>query len=105
MYEILRVLFYVSSYTVKASEDAAPPKKDMMSHPPLLSLARKFKMTHTLILSFYNIPILILKTYSDLWDNSHQNDVQIVEMQQKLTEQEPKFDYILWEWRQSICTF
>ncbi len=39
----------------KGSEDAAPPKKYMMSHPPLLSLARKFKMTHTLILSLFEL--------------------------------------------------
>ncbi len=38
-----RVLLDVQS----SSENAAPPqKKDTMSHPPLLSLARKFNDAH-----------------------------------------------------------
>ncbi len=39
--------------------------------------------------------ISILKTYSNLWDNSHQNDARIVEIQQKLAEQELNYDFVL----------
>ncbi len=101
---VARMLFDILSYE-RAVKIRPPQKNDTMSHPPCSVLARKFNVAHkNRHLLSYDSPILILKTVSDLWDNSRQDDMRIIEIRQKLIEQEPIFGFELWKRCQPSCS-
>jgi hypothetical protein len=49
-------------------------------------------MTHT---DYVAVLAMISKTYLNSWDNSCQNNAQIIEIQQKIVEQELNYDFVL----------
>jgi hypothetical protein len=77
---------------MKGCENTVSQKNDTMSHPPCSVLARKFNVAH---INRHRLscdsPILILICETILVNN----DMRIIEIRQKLIEQEPIFGFEL----------